>query len=117
MLDAEHLQHKQNGAESLLSGGYPQRFLLWSLAAQQLRWPSHDLCPSVPQRIDTDGHRTSYHRMYSPCLHSVAGCSYYGQQQQKGDRGQVRVTISDALNNPSTQARQALQLTDGCPNV
>lgn len=35
----------------------------------------------------------------------------------KGDRGQVRVTISDTLNNPSTQARQALQLTDGCPNV
>ena len=29
-----------------------------------------------------------------------------------GDRGQVRVTISDTLNNPSTQARQALQLTD-----
>ena len=35
----------------------------------------------------------------------------------QGDRGQVRVTISDTLNNPSTQARQSLQLTDGCPNV
>ncbi len=27
-----------------------------------------------------------------------------------GDRGQVRVTISDTLNNPSTQARQAFLL-------
>ena len=46
---------------------------------------------------------------------SLAGSDEQGGHES--DRGQVRVTISDTLNNPSTQARQALQLTDGCPNV